>query len=287
MVWRVAAIAFIYCHSFGYESSLKDIQKLGYDMVLPMNTGAEGVKTAKVCKKLVEYLDERMISDVTLRRNSVMRRRYANQRWQTGQVKTYTGQIGFVGRPLVQGTGKPTEILAKLNELVGFAPDEDIELFELEDGDIICSLFSDLCSKLSGCALSLAGETQGGCQNSTIMTMLLKELHDLSLDNPSKIRLASNNCYSRQPKPQPAIRNKTRPLLHGSLLTKKKEVMDNICGSANVISFDGAFSGDGEEDVVMGEGVVMASSSLEMVTKSFLGEMMVSLIFLEGLEEEA
>ncbi|GKA53125.1 hypothetical protein Tco_0746440 [Tanacetum coccineum] len=33
-------------------------------------------------------------------------------------------------------------------------------------------------------------------------------------------------------------------------------------------------SGDGEEDVVMGEGVVMASSSLEMVTKSFLGGMM-------------
>ncbi|GJS06481.1 putative reverse transcriptase domain-containing protein [Tanacetum coccineum] len=47
--------------------------------------------------------------------------------------------------------------------------------------------------------------------------------------------------------------------------------------------FDGALGGDGEEDVVMGEGVVVASSSLEMLTKSYLGGMMVSLIFLEGL----
>ncbi|GKB68146.1 hypothetical protein Tco_0929558 [Tanacetum coccineum] len=51
--------------------------------------------------------------------------------------------------------------------------------------------------------------------------------------------------------------------------------------------FDGALGGDGEEDVVMGEGMVVASSSLEMVTKSCLGGMMVSLIFFEGLEEEA
>nr|GEU56067.1 hypothetical protein [Tanacetum cinerariifolium] len=51
--------------------------------------------------------------------------------------------------------------------------------------------------------------------------------------------------------------------------------------------FDGAFGRDKEEDVVMGEGVVVTSSSLEMLTKSCLGGMMVSLIFLEGLEEEA
>ncbi|GJW09704.1 hypothetical protein Tco_1575531 [Tanacetum coccineum] len=40
--------------------------------------------------------------------------------------------------------------------------------------------------------------------------------------------------------------------------------------------FNGAFSGDGEEDVVMGEGVVVTSSSLEMLTKSCLGGMMQS-----------
>ncbi|GJZ94702.1 hypothetical protein Tco_0666905, partial [Tanacetum coccineum] len=51
--------------------------------------------------------------------------------------------------------------------------------------------------------------------------------------------------------------------------------------------FDDAFSGEGEEDIIMGEGVVVTYSSLEMLAKSYLGGVMVNLIFLEGLEEEA
>nr|GEU47964.1 hypothetical protein [Tanacetum cinerariifolium] len=51
--------------------------------------------------------------------------------------------------------------------------------------------------------------------------------------------------------------------------------------------FDGEFRGVGDEEVVVGEGVVVTSSSLEMLTNSCLGGIMVSLIFLEGLEEEA
>ncbi|GKC46383.1 hypothetical protein Tco_1064105, partial [Tanacetum coccineum] len=51
--------------------------------------------------------------------------------------------------------------------------------------------------------------------------------------------------------------------------------------------FDGAFCGDGKEDFVIREGVVVSSSSLERLTKSCLGGMMVSLIFLEVLDEEA
>ncbi|GJW47752.1 ATP-dependent DNA helicase PIF1-like protein [Tanacetum coccineum] len=51
--------------------------------------------------------------------------------------------------------------------------------------------------------------------------------------------------------------------------------------------FDGAFGGVRDEEVVVGEGVVVTSSSLEMLTNSCLGGIMVSLIFLEGLEEEA
>nr|GEX63717.1 hypothetical protein [Tanacetum cinerariifolium] len=51
--------------------------------------------------------------------------------------------------------------------------------------------------------------------------------------------------------------------------------------------FDDAFGGDREEDFVMEEGMVVASSSIEMLTKRCLGGMMVCLIFLEGLEEEA
>nr|GEY38222.1 hypothetical protein [Tanacetum cinerariifolium] len=46
-------------------------------------------------------------------------------------------------------------------------------------------------------------------------------------------------------------------------------------------------SGVGDEEVVVIEGVVVKSSSLEMLTNSCLGGIMVSLIFLEGLEGEA
>nr|GEV34508.1 hypothetical protein [Tanacetum cinerariifolium] len=47
-------------------------------------------------------------------------------------------------------------------------------------------------------------------------------------------------------------------------------------------------SGRGVRDEeVVGEGVVVTSSSLEMLTNSCLGGIMGSLIFLEGLVEEA
>ncbi|GJS03643.1 retrovirus-related pol polyprotein from transposon TNT 1-94, partial [Tanacetum coccineum] len=49
---------------------------------------------------------------------------------------------------------------------------------------------------------------------------------------------------------------------------------------------DGAFEGVRDEEVVVGEGVVV-TSSLEMLTNSCLGGIRVSLIFLERLEEEA
>nr|GEU59019.1 hypothetical protein [Tanacetum cinerariifolium] len=52
------------------------------------------------------------------------------------------------------------------------------------------------------------------------------------------------------------------------------------------VVFDGAFGGV-EDEVVVGEGVVVISSSLDMLTNSCLGGIMVSLIFLEGLDEEA
>ncbi|KAK6126581.1 hypothetical protein DH2020_039692 [Rehmannia glutinosa] len=70
-------------------------------------------------------------------------------------------ELRYVGRFFVKSSGKPIEILTKLNELAGFAPDQEIELFEeikfeptvmcerldkratfrfsqIEDGDIIC-----------------------------------------------------------------------------------------------------------------------------------------------------
>ncbi|GJY96639.1 hypothetical protein Tco_0513549 [Tanacetum coccineum] len=53
------------------------------------------------------------------------------------------------------------------------------------------------------------------------------------------------------------------------------------------VVFDGAFGGVGDEEVVVGECVVVTSSSLDMLTNSCLGGIMVSLIFLEGLDEKA
>ncbi|XP_047962654.1 ubiquitin C-terminal hydrolase 12-like isoform X1 [Salvia hispanica] len=70
-------------------------------------------------------------------------------------------ELRYAGRLLVKGTAKPIEILSKLNEMAGFSPDEEIELFEeikfepsvmceclhkrasflssqIENGDIIC-----------------------------------------------------------------------------------------------------------------------------------------------------
>ncbi|GKE62516.1 hypothetical protein Tco_1512883, partial [Tanacetum coccineum] len=51
--------------------------------------------------------------------------------------------------------------------------------------------------------------------------------------------------------------------------------------------FDGAFGGVRDEEVVVGEGVVVISSSLDMLTNNYLGGIMVSLIFLKGLDEDA
>lgn len=70
-------------------------------------------------------------------------------------------ELRYVGRLFVKSLGKPIDILTRLNEMAGYAPDEDIELYEeikfdpnvmcehiekrftfrssqLEDGDIVC-----------------------------------------------------------------------------------------------------------------------------------------------------
>lgn len=38
--------------------------------------------------------------------------------------------FSFMGRLFVKALGKPSEILAKLNEMAGFSPDQEIELYE-------------------------------------------------------------------------------------------------------------------------------------------------------------
>ncbi|GJY00149.1 putative ubiquitinyl hydrolase 1 [Tanacetum coccineum] len=158
-------------------------------------------------------------------------------------------ELRYVGRLFVKGTGKPMEILAKLNELAGFAPDEDIELFEeikfepnvmcehvdkkltfrasqLEDGDIIC-LQKPLQPGTVKCRYPNVPSFLEYVHNRQVVrfrslekpkedefSLELSKLNNyddvvervashLSLDDPSKIRLTSHNCYSQQPKPQP------------------------------------------------------------------------------------
>nr|GEY40865.1 hypothetical protein [Tanacetum cinerariifolium] len=76
---------------------------------------------------------------------------------------------------------------------------------------------------------------------------------------------------------------------NGILLVKPTEEVVPKVDDVSLVDevFDGTFGGDGEVDVVIGEGVVETSLSLEMLKNSCLGGMMVSLNFLEGLEKEA
>ncbi|PHU00294.1 Ubiquitin carboxyl-terminal hydrolase 12 [Capsicum chinense] len=159
-------------------------------------------------------------------------------------------EIRYVGQLFVKGSGKPLEIVTKLNELAGFSPDEEIELFEeikfepnvmcepidwkltfcssqLEDGDIICFQkhlqsqtseqyrFPDVPSFLKYVhnrqvvrfrSLDKPKEEDFSLELSRqnnydeVVQGLARRL---GLDDPSKIRLTSHNCYSQQPKPQP------------------------------------------------------------------------------------
>ncbi|XP_011042519.1 PREDICTED: ubiquitin carboxyl-terminal hydrolase 12-like isoform X2 [Populus euphratica] len=158
-------------------------------------------------------------------------------------------ELRYVGRLFVKNSSKLIEILAKLNQMAGFASEEEIELYEeikfeprvmcehldkrasfqtsqIEDGDIICFQKSP-------------PEIEEDCRNPDVPTYLeyvhnrqivrfrslekakeddfwleLSKLHtyddvvervarQIGLDDPSKIRLRSHNCYSQQPKPQP------------------------------------------------------------------------------------
>ncbi|XP_057476051.1 ubiquitin C-terminal hydrolase 12-like isoform X2 [Actinidia eriantha] len=159
-------------------------------------------------------------------------------------------ELRYVGRLFVKANGKPVEILTKLNELVGFPPDVETELFEeikfepgvmcehidkkvtfrgsqLEDGDIICfqncshvgsgeqCRYPDVPSFLEYVhnrqvvrfrSLEKPKEDEFCLELSKLHTyddVVERVASHLGLDDPSKIRLTSHNCYSQQPKPQP------------------------------------------------------------------------------------
>ncbi|XP_010557963.1 PREDICTED: ubiquitin carboxyl-terminal hydrolase 12-like [Tarenaya hassleriana] len=159
-------------------------------------------------------------------------------------------EIRYVGRLMVKNSSKPMDIIEKLNEMAGFAPDQEIELFEeikyepcvmcehldkktsfrlcqIEDGDIICyqkvltdkdsseCQYPDVPSFLEYVqnrqlvrfrSLEKPKEDEFVLELSKLHTyddVVERVAHKLGLDDPSKIRLTSHNCYSQQPKPQP------------------------------------------------------------------------------------
>ncbi|TYK21699.1 ubiquitin carboxyl-terminal hydrolase 13-like isoform X2 [Cucumis melo var. makuwa] len=159
-------------------------------------------------------------------------------------------ELRYVGRLFVKGNGKPFEILTKLNEMAGYAPEEEIELYEeikfepnimcepidkkftfrasqLEDGDIVCFQksppventeqyrYPDVPSFLEYVhnrqvvhfrSLEKPKEDDFCLEMSKLYTyddVVERLAQQLGVDDPSKIRLTSHNCYSQQPKPQP------------------------------------------------------------------------------------
>nr|XP_023907255.1 ubiquitin carboxyl-terminal hydrolase 12 isoform X1 [Quercus suber] len=160
------------------------------------------------------------------------------------------GELRYVGRFFVKSSGKPIEILEKLNQMAGFAPDEEIELYEeikfdpgvmcehldkrtsfrlsqIEDGDIICFQKSAPLESEEECRYPDVPSFLEYVHNRQVVRfrslerpkeddfcLELSKIHSyddvvervarrIGLDDPSKIRLTSHNCYSQQPKPQP------------------------------------------------------------------------------------
>ncbi|XP_047333400.1 ubiquitin C-terminal hydrolase 12-like isoform X1 [Impatiens glandulifera] len=162
---------------------------------------------------------------------------------------SFKEELRYVGRHFVKASEKPADILTKLNELAGYAPDEEIELFEeikfepnvmcehidrkltfrssqLEDGDIICfqkphvessqpCRYPDVPSFLEYVhnrqvvrfrSLEKPKEDEFCLELSKLHTyddVVERVAHHLGVNEQSKIRLTSHNCYSQQPKPQP------------------------------------------------------------------------------------
>lgn len=159
-------------------------------------------------------------------------------------------ELRYVGRSYVKASGRPADILERLNEMAGFPPNEEIQLYEeikfepnvmcehidkkstfrasqLEDGDIICyqraltrgeedvCRYPDVPSFLEYVRnrqnvhfrrLEKPKDDEFCLELSkqhTYDDVVERVAEKIGLEDASKIRLTSHNCYSQQPKPQP------------------------------------------------------------------------------------
>nr|GEW01092.1 hypothetical protein CTI12_AA182560 [Tanacetum cinerariifolium] len=102
------------------------------------------------------------------------------------------------------------------------------------------------------------------------------EVKTLGIDKTVNIKESKNHPLDN------IIGNLNQTALRSQAQNQKEDVfswLDEV--------FDGAFRGVRDEEVVVGEVMAVTSSLLEMLTNNCLGGIMVSLIFFEGLEEEA
>nr|XP_016444216.1 PREDICTED: ubiquitin carboxyl-terminal hydrolase 12-like [Nicotiana tabacum] len=109
-------------------------------------------------------------------------------------------ELRYIGRLFVKSSSKATDILGKLNELAGFSPDQEIELFEVcleyvKNRQIVHFRALEKPKEVDFC-LELA-------KSNTYDVVVDKVAQRLGVDDPSKIRLTPHNCYSQQPKPNP------------------------------------------------------------------------------------
>ncbi|KAI3847193.1 hypothetical protein MKX03_033300 [Papaver bracteatum] len=135
-------------------------------------------------------------------------------------------EIRYVGRLIVKGSGKPLEILKKLNQMAGFSPDEEIQLYEeikfqpavmcdriddkltfranmLVDGDIICFQKPVSANTMTLCRYPDVPSFLEYVHNIQVLTydnVTERVAGHLGLDDPTKIRLTPHDCYSQKPK---------------------------------------------------------------------------------------
>ncbi|PWA90491.1 ubiquitin-specific protease 13 [Artemisia annua] len=122
-------------------------------------------------------------------------------------------ELRYAGRLLVKDTGKPIDILERLNEMAGFAPDEEIELFQVfrVRSSVQCAPVEKELTFLASevvrfRSLEKPNEDEFSLELSKTYNydaVVGRLAHHLNLDDPSKIRLTSQSYWPEKPKTEP------------------------------------------------------------------------------------